>query len=314
MNKTCQNNEQHGIPYPDKLATFVQNPAFVNGFQKTIDSAKLDFSGKKPFYTTCNYVNGKCRNCIEGRVKYVNFNNNKIALCYPPLESIKHKCTIGIHVDIKLILKGPHFEASVIPFDEKNEKNEKNEKKEYVKKIEEPLPLWPNLNLNNTDELIDKKNIYAVMREKEKVAKEVVAKEVVAKEVVAKEVVAKEVVAKEIVAKEVVSKEVVSKEVVAKEVVSKEVVSKEVVSKEVVDNEKTLLQQIKYLQLENSFLKKENGQLSYDNKMLEKSYNKEVFINKYGHKYDEILDNLRNLNNRISDQFFETNYSEYVLV
>ena len=41
-------------------------------------------------------------------------------------------------------------------------------------------------------------------------------------------------------------------------------------------------------------------------------YDKVIF--KYGEKYDEILYNLNTLNNRISNQFFEQNYSDYIIL
>ena len=110
MNKSCTINENHGIYFPEKLTTFVQNPTYINGIEKSIQNAKLDFNGKKPFYTTCNYANKKCRNCEEGRIKYIDFNNEKIALCYPSLDAIRYKVTVGLHIDIKLILKGPQYQ------------------------------------------------------------------------------------------------------------------------------------------------------------------------------------------------------------
>ena len=115
MNKSCTINENHGIYFPEKLTTFVQNPTYINGIEKSIQNAKLDFNGKKPFYTTCNYANKKCRNCEEGRIKYIDFNNEKIALCYPSLDAIRYKVTVGLHIDIKLILKGTKYEVSTIP-------------------------------------------------------------------------------------------------------------------------------------------------------------------------------------------------------
>jgi len=47
---------------------------------------------------------------------------------------------------------------------------------------------------------------------------------------------------------------------------------------------------------------------------LEKKIEYDKIIFKYGEKYDEILYNLNNLNNRISNQFFEQNYSDYIIL
>ena len=115
LNKSCKINDKHGIPYPDKLCTFVKNPIFIREFEKSINASNMDFNGKKPFYTICNYVNGKCRNCEEGRIKYISFNNEEIALCHPILENIRDKVTIGVHMDINLTLKGSQYEVTVSP-------------------------------------------------------------------------------------------------------------------------------------------------------------------------------------------------------
>ena len=115
MNKSCTINENHGIFFPEKISVFVQNPTYINGIEKSIQNEKLDFNGKKPFFTTCNYTNRNCRNCEEGRIKYITFNNEKIALCYPSLEAIRFKVTVGLHIDIKLILKGAKYDVSAIP-------------------------------------------------------------------------------------------------------------------------------------------------------------------------------------------------------
>ena len=61
MNKTCKNTDRHGIHFPEKICTFIQNPTYINGISHAIKEAKLNFNNKTPFYTTCNYINGNCR-------------------------------------------------------------------------------------------------------------------------------------------------------------------------------------------------------------------------------------------------------------
>ena len=39
-----------------------------------------------------------------------------------------------------------------------------------------------------------------------------------------------------------------------------------------------------------------------------------MFIINNQHKYDEILDNVKYFNTRITQQFFETNYDQYILI
>ena len=61
------------------------------------------------------------------------------------------------------------------------------------------------------------------------------------------------------------------------------------------------------------FLNKENIDLKNEIKKLKKEILNNKYMTENKNTYDEILFNLNNLNNRISDQFFETNYSDYIL-
>jgi len=115
LNNRCDILEEHGSFFPDKLCTFVKNPTYIDEIKRSIDIAKLNFDNKKPFFTVCNYVNSNCRNCEEGRITYIKVNNKNVALCYPLFNKIKNKVTIGIHIDIKLVLKGSKYTVSSIP-------------------------------------------------------------------------------------------------------------------------------------------------------------------------------------------------------
>ena len=64
----------------------------------------------------------------------------------------------------------------------------------------------------------------------------------------------------------------------------------------------------------NNYLRKKMNELYTENKFLEEKNQREMFIINNKHKYDEILENVKYLNTRITQQFFETNYSEYVLI
>ena len=118
MNKTCNINNSHGEKFPNALADCVKYPTRIEKISKAIQDAKLDFSGKTPNYTTCNYVNGNCRNCQSGRVKYILLDRQKVRLCYPDLTNVKDKVTVGVHIDIKVILKGNKCEAFAIPLND----------------------------------------------------------------------------------------------------------------------------------------------------------------------------------------------------
>ena len=138
MNKTCKVKKEHGKKFPKMFSTFVKNPTFITGLSTDIDLAKFDFNGKKPNYTTCNFINKKCLNCIEGRVKTMksSFNGKDITLCYPSLNNENNKITVGIHIDIKLVMKpNNNYDVSYVPIDvliEEDIKEEKIEEKFYL--------------------------------------------------------------------------------------------------------------------------------------------------------------------------------------
>ena len=115
INDRCDFSREHGSFFPDKLCTFVKNPTYIEEIKKSIDSAKLNFDNKKAYFSVCNYVNSNCRNCEEGRITYIKVNNKDVALCYPIFNKNKQKITIGVHIDIKLILKGNRYIVSSIP-------------------------------------------------------------------------------------------------------------------------------------------------------------------------------------------------------
>ncbi len=84
----------------DIFKDFVIDPTRNLDVRKSIQESKLDFDGKKPFYTICNFVNKNCINCKSGRVKYVNFNKSRFAVCYGI--SKFNTITVGVHIDFKL--------------------------------------------------------------------------------------------------------------------------------------------------------------------------------------------------------------------
>ena len=96
------------------------------------------------------------------------------------------------------------------------------------------------------------------------------------------------------------------------------VVNNQIISKDInlVDNSLLIEKdkKIKDLICENNYLRKKMNELYTENKFLEEKNQREMFIINNKHKYDEILENVKYLNTRITQQFFETNYSEYVLI
>lgn len=130
MTGRCNRKESHGEPFPQQFCQFIQNPTKIRVVDDSIKKAKLDFGNKKAFFTTCNYVNGNCRNCESGRTKMITINNQKITICYPDSTKIKHQMPVGLHCDFKLVLKGNNFDISILPFQQK-----KIQREEPVTKI-----------------------------------------------------------------------------------------------------------------------------------------------------------------------------------
>jgi hypothetical protein len=298
INKSCSINEQHGICFPEKLSTFVQNPTYINGVEKAIQNAKLDFNGKKPFFTTCNYTNKRCRNCEEGRIKYVDFNDQKIALCYPSLEVIKFKVTVGLHIDIKLILKGTKYEVSAIPINIENKKIEhyNPDIKELDNDFEENWPdLCNNTNKNECKSELQNKNVLDFSNF-EKSNKQIEKCNLDTNTNINKKESIKE--------KNIVK----SNDKVLKENIDDSLLIEK-------DNQiKDLLYEISYLKQDLKNLYDKYTYLEDENKYLEEKNKREMFIIDNQHKYDEILENVKYLNTRITQQFFETNYEQYVLI
>ena len=303
MNKSCKINQDHGIPYPEKIGVFVQNPSYISGMDKVFNEAIIDFNGKKPFYTICNYINGNCRNCQEGRIKYIKYNDENIALCYPILENIRNKVTIGVHADIKLIIKGNKYDSSIVPVEIVFEE-ESHDNFDYDKyNNEEVVNEWPILNeykkenfenknekkfensflnalkLNSNDDeiehyedkiIVDYDNkYYDSYNEKENINFE----------------------------------------------------NNNYDYRYENDYQYKLEEQNHFLEIEVLRLTKMTDSLHEKKILLEKKINSlekkieyDKIIFKYGEKYDEILYNLNTLNNRISDQFFEQNYSDYIIL
>jgi hypothetical protein len=151
MNKTCKIEEQHGIFFPDILGKYVLNPNYIKGVQIALENTKLEFEGKKKYYTICNYFMHSCNNCKDGRTKSFIFNDKKFTLCFPVLNKSKNKVIIGIHADIELKKKDNEYEINLIPF----EMNDKYKTKLNIHEnnnitINEYNKIWPSL--SNDDE------------------------------------------------------------------------------------------------------------------------------------------------------------------
>jgi hypothetical protein len=115
VTKTCNITGKHGLTFPDEFAFYVKNPTKIGFVAEAIFNARLDFNKKTPLYAICNYNNRKCKNCEEGRIRYVKINNYDIPFCFPDLSKVRNKATIGIHADVHVIKKGNQCECFIYP-------------------------------------------------------------------------------------------------------------------------------------------------------------------------------------------------------
>jgi hypothetical protein len=276
MNKTCKNTDRHGIQFPEKICTFIQNPTYINGISNAIKEAKLNFNNKTPFYTTCNYINGNCRNCEAQRVKHIIFNNEKITLCYPDLSKIKYKVTIGLHIDIKLTLKGNKFDVYAIPINIMRE-SEKPSVKDVVKDTtsltEENFPSFNPSIIESNDTKVESNT------EINKVDFSIIKTNVEKQEVLSKKY------------KEDEDKKRIHISI-----------SKDIKK----DDNESILE-------ENIILRKKINSLLEINKLLDEKNKRSSYIIENSTHYDDILSNINKLNTSITQQFMTSNYRDYIL-
>ena len=122
LNKRCLIKEQHGVPFPDKFCNYIKYPTNISDIKNSIEKENIDLEGKTPIYTICNYINKVCKNCEEGRYKRIKLNNKNFVICFSLTKN--DKIMFGIHIDLKLVLKGTQFDVISMPYDMKIKKAE----------------------------------------------------------------------------------------------------------------------------------------------------------------------------------------------
>jgi len=288
MINKCKNFEEHGADFPLKMTDFILKPFYIKEISELIKKNDLGFNDTTLFFTTCIYGinNGRCKNCHEGRFKYIDFNGTNIRLCFPPLEN-KNKITIGIHdFDIKLILKGNHFDVSAFPIKYKDEVEEEtfDEEEEIfvTEKIDSYDDLYPDMESpapttkNNAVKKMDYSSIILKTNLENKIEDPIIEEKSVIDEIADLKI-------------------------------------EKSLYESLYEENKENLSKLEKLSINIFILEKKIKELEMTNLELKNQNAKEMHIIKHKHKYDEILHNLKNLN-AISEQFVNANYSEYLLV
>ena len=318
MNRSCTNNEKHGEKFPEKISVFIKNPSYIKEVDAAIKKANLDFNGITPMYTTCifTHIHGKCKNCLEGRVKYINVNNKNIELCFPPLDrdKIKNKVTIGIHLDIKLVLNGKHFDVSALPHQCIERVNERiteriteriNERitERITEPVQEHAQNLVNESVNESvkesfNELVDvyEDEFPTINNNASPSNKSILDFSKIKKTT------------------EIEEKEAKLKESLLKEEAKLKEDAKLKEEAKLKAEDKLKAEALKLSESEEvCFLNKRITELIIENKHLKDENDKIVFMNKNIAKYREMLINLKNLST-IEQQFLDTEYSSYKVI
>jgi hypothetical protein len=104
ISKSCKRKDEHGYSFPTQFCNYVKCPIYIDEIKKAIDDANLlnEFEGKKPFYVICKNIHQECNNCNNLRVKFID--SDRIVLCYSELDPNRDTITVGVHIDLKLII------------------------------------------------------------------------------------------------------------------------------------------------------------------------------------------------------------------
>lgn len=142
LNNSCRNRSNHGIEFPEKLTCFVKNPRFIKEVATSIESASsngiLNFDDIPFNVTTCTFIHtGNCKNCNEGRYKTFDMNGGEIGVCFPAFDETKTKIIVGVHMDIKIIMRGKHYEVSALPILKKTRKEQEQREQKQQKEEKE---------------------------------------------------------------------------------------------------------------------------------------------------------------------------------
>lgn len=339
MKGYCKINEEHGIPFPNEFCNFIKYPLNIKTISELIQKEKLFLNDTKTYIQICSYVNGNnCRNCNEGRLKYIPVDGKYILLCFPSSENKREKVTIGIHTDLKLVLKAKNnYDVSIIPmdiiFDDDDDNYEEEENfvndwpdlvnNDLVKnEIKKSLDFKGLFKKDNENIIEDKKiEIEKIEKiEKIEIEKKDVEKTNVKKTNYLKTLVLKTDVLKTDVLKTDVLKTDVLKTDVLKTDINKQLNSDTEYNNYLVEVVSKLEIQCKILNDENSELKYENNKfkdeikiLKTDNRKLKKEISDNKFINDNKNIYERFSNIIENLNNKVSKQYADIHCSEYIL-
>ena len=142
MIKRCTKIHQNNTPFPDALPYFLERPMRINLLNSVIQNQNLGFGETQEYnINICTYIYAynNCKNCEEGRFKFVEINGKQIKFCYPEINKNHNKLPIWLHIDLKFSINSNNRIniLEIMPLNEElltnNNKNNKNKNEKYIK-------------------------------------------------------------------------------------------------------------------------------------------------------------------------------------
>jgi hypothetical protein len=301
LNGRCHfSEENHSIPYIKELSIVFKNPTTIFGMYDAIKKAGFNWNNIQCTYTVCPFVysNRGCKNCKENRTKTFIFKNQEITICYPPIESVKYKLTIGMHIDFIIKLNSKGYDVTVFSINQKKDerlsdervKNEylisskfdgiQNDERDYdfIEKAVEN-------NINNNENFPALNGITHSFTIPENISNNETFSNLIKKSILDEELINYE-----------------------------EEKNHKIYEEEKIKNEDFIsLNKLKLLELENESLKNDKILLNQKIYMLENEISKLNYVKDKFSKYEEMFKNKKTIESRVTQQFLNTNYSEYII-
>jgi len=138
MTKRCNKTHQNNTPFPDALPYFLERPMRINLLNTVIQNQHFGFSETQEYnINICTYIYAynNCKNCEEGRFKFIEINGKQIKFCYPEINKQNNKLPIWLHIDLKFSINSNNRIniLEILPLNEEILTNKKNKNEKYSK-------------------------------------------------------------------------------------------------------------------------------------------------------------------------------------
>lgn len=296
LNGRCHfSDENHSIPYIKELSIIFKNPTTIFGMYDAIKKAAFNWNNIQCTYTVCPFVysNRGCKNCKENRTKTFIFKNQEITICYPPIETVKYKLTIGMHIDFIIKLNSKGYDVTVLSINEKKyERNDERVKNnnEYIESTYgQPFlgPFEEQIENNiNTHENFPSLNG-------------------ITQSFIIPEDFSNNETFSNLIKKSILDEEFIDNNELENHKINEDERKK--------NEDYKSLNKLKLIELENESLKNDKILLNQKIYILENEISKLNYVKDKFSKYEEMFKNKKTIESRVTQQFLNTNYSEYII-